>query len=465
MGLFNNISAMGGMDDNLLAALARGFGLGPARPKEPPPAPGDAQRDVKRTPEQQHMFDTIAERIKEVRAVDRGRDAQGNAIIPTLEDVREACERFGKKTLEGQAMVARGEWGPKIYARLNGQDLSGFGISEPKKVRKQQTEKAVVPSEKSGAAKAMTNLMDLDSDGAISDFYDEISLIDADLSNAYVDPATSYNDEIAKAGSTRDDIFKPRCMTGMVFNGMQEGDKFRFPRGEHEDIKLTGVNGGKITFSDQSHVHGLTIEGKQAKISIGDYASVDDLSVSHGFSILKLKMGKNAELSNADLTHSTIAMNSEFERGATLREVKLGDNIKGLDFGGVNLVNVTIKGEPVTRVEQLQAAGVEVDSTTNISATDEFIKCCALKNARSQSVAEGAKLLNTMRNIGAQTPPPTIAATRAAPDPENSMPKTRIAFDGNASFGDYSYNLGKDLVGRTQPEPSMGMSMPGAVKS
>lgn len=369
-----------------IADAVRGFfgGRSPAQRN----LPTDTNPEPERTPEAQALYDVIEDRLNEVRAA-----ATANHARPTLEQYREACEAFAQ-TDEGKAMVAAKQWGPKIYANLSehdltwngtdsaGKPLSGFSISEPSK---QQLSK-----------RATSNLMDLDGDGAIGDFYTNIDFNGANLKDAWVDPATSYNDEIAKAGNLK----------GLTFHGMEDGDTFRFRAGgNYEVVKITGVNGGKIKFNDHSHVDGLTIEGKAAQISIGDYSTVNDLNVSDEFRILKLKMGRNSVLSNSDLKDSTISMSSHFEPGATFQNVALHGNLSGLDLSGVILNNVTIDGMPIQRSSDLDRFGISYDETTRASVSPEM----AAQYQKSQLLLQVAELGKTAFGFDTGTLTPTPA--------------------------------------------------------
>ena len=371
-----------------IADAVRGFfgGRSPAQRN----LPTDTNPEPERTPEAQALYDVIEDRLNEVRAA-----ATANHTRPTLEQYREACEAFAQ-TDEGKAMVAAKQWGPKIYANLSehdltwngtdsaGKPLSGFSISEPSK---QQLSK-----------RATSNLMDLDGDGAIGDFYTNIDFNGANLKDAWVDPATSYNDEIAKAGNLK----------GLTFHGMEEGDTFRFRAGgNYKDVKITGVNGGKIKFNDHSHVDGLTIEGKAAQISIGDYSTVNDLNVSDEFRILKLKMGRNSVLSNSDLKDSTISMSSHFEAGATFQNVALHGNLSGLDLSGVILNNVTIDGVPIQRPSDLAQFGIGYDETTSAKVSPEMARNYEL--AQIRETMQGA-----IASIGSGSPAPAQVTTQLA---------------------------------------------------
>jgi uncharacterized protein YjbI with pentapeptide repeats len=293
-------------------------------------------------PEVQKIFSLIEARIEEARGI-----ANARGDRPTLEDYRQACVAFGA-TEAGHALAADGRWNPRVYSNFGvamsqgadaqRHDLSGFALSEPKK-------------------RPMTDMLDLDGDHAISDFYTNIDFTGANLKNAYVDPATSFNQEIAKA----------KNLEGLTFNNMREGDIFEFGEGAFNNIRMTGINGGKIIFGDGSRVNGLTIDGISAEITLGDEAHVNNITVNDNFRIVNLSMGKDATLSGSNLSNATISMASKFGKGATLQNVDLGPNVNGLDFSNLALNNVTIDGVPIKQGSDLAQFGISYNETTKIN--------------------------------------------------------------------------------------------------
>jgi hypothetical protein len=348
--------------------------------------------------ETREMFDLIEARIAEARAAaaERGPD-----VKPTLEDYRQACVAFGE-TEQGQAMVNEGRWTPRAYANLGGQlgqgdttrnhDLSGFAISEPQK-------------------RTMTDVLNLDSDGAINDFYTNIDFTGANLNNAYVDPATSFNEEIARA----------KNLDGLTFNDMRAGDRFTFGAGNYSNINMTGVNGGEITFANNSRVTGLDIQGTSATVTMGDYAMVSNITTSAGFSMVNLAMGEGAVLANSNLTNATISMASEFEQGGAFQNVQFGRNVAGLDFSGLELKNVSIDGVPIQRPSDLAQFGISYDEKTLASASPEMVRAYDLAQIR-------ATMQEAVASIGSSGPAPAPAAQTAkviaplaAPDADNTL--------------------------------------------
>lgn len=282
---------------------------------------------------------------------------------PSVEDYRQACVTLG----EQQGLDAK-EWNPKIFADLKGQDLTDFAISEPAKQAPQK--------------RSMSDLMDLDGDGAINDFYTNVDFTGADLKNAYVDPATSFNDEIAKAANLK----------GITFNGMENGDRFLFASGQYSDINLTNVNGGEIVFATGTQVDGLVINGQSAAVTLEPKAVASRVSVNDHFRIVKLDVGEGAVISNSDLSNATISMASNLE-GSYWQNVKLSANLQGVDLSGANLKNVEVDGKAITRPDELRAYGVTIDANTKVEASPDFLIANNMQQAlaKATSVAMEAK--------------------------------------------------------------------------
>lgn len=355
---------------------------------------------------------------------------------PTLEDYRQACVAFAA-TEQGQQLAADGKFSPKIYADLQGQDLSGFAISDPFSQSKANTRPA-------------TDLMDLDGDNTISDFYTNISFLDANLKDSFVDPATSFNKEIGEA----------KDLTGLTFNGMAEGDVFAFNAGRYNDIKMTNINGGRIDFSGR--VDGLSIEGKSAAITIGENAVLNHVQVSEDFRIISLDMAPGAILSNSDLQQATISMTSNV-RGAVFQNVALHGNLDGLDLSGAKLNNLTVDGKPIVSREALASLGVTMDENTTVSASAAMVKQYELAQIR-ETMQTAIGSIGTTRDA----PTPAQAAAPAQQVATAMSGQTSISGGESVSLAEAlssSYNPAKDLVARVQPEQGASMSMPGSGKA
>lgn len=291
------------------------------------------------------MRSTIAARIDEGRqnAQERGEDF-------SIEHYRQACVAFGENNPDGQRMVAEGKWSPASYADLSGQNLQGIRLTNPQ---------AIKPAhELSPAIQADYDSFDRDGDGkinspAVNQFYDRVMFDkNTDLRNAIVDPATSFNKEIAGAGN----------IDGLTFNNMSADDPaFVFGAGNYTNIKMTNIQGGEIVFGSGSHVDGLTIDGVSARVTIGDRARVSDVTPTNGFSMVLLSMGEGSLLSNADLTNATISQASEFGQGATLQSVTFGSNVSGVDFEGVTLNKAVFNG---SNLSDASFAGATLNGVT-----------------------------------------------------------------------------------------------------
>lgn len=356
--------------------------------KNPAPARVDpyAQDSYAHLRDEQNAVFTIKQSL-----LAQARASAGNER-PSLEDYRRACEAFAE-TEQGQQMVADGRWNPRAYANLDGQDVSGFMISEPKK-------------------RATENLMDQDNDHTINDFYTNISFYDANLKNAYVDPATSFNEEVAKA----------KNLEGLTFNGMGADDTFTFAVGNYKNIKMTNINGGEIVFAS-GKVDGLDIEGKEAKITLGADAVVEHMHVSKDFRILTLDMAPGAMLANSNLEQVTVSMTSR-TAGATFQNVNITGNLDGLDLSGARLNNFSINGQPITDSNQLKEFGVGFDANTRTSASPEFLRQHQLAQIRGT-------MQQAVASIGSSsTPEAAIAAApapAAAPSVANDNPFAAFA--------------------------------------
>lgn len=352
--------------------------------KNPAPARVDpyAQDSYAHLRDEQNAVFTIKQSL-----LAQARASAGNER-PSLEDYRRACEAFAE-TEQGQQMVADGRWNPRAYANLDGQDVSGFMISEPKK---RATENLI--------ERATENLMNQDGDRTINDFYTNISFYDANLKNAYVDPATSFNEEVAKA----------KNLEGLTFNGMVADDTFTFAVGNYKNIKMTNIKGGEIVFAS-GKVDGLDIEGTEAKIALGADAVVEHMHVSKNFRIITLDMAPGAMLANSNLEQVTVSMTSR-TAGATFQNVNITGNLDGLDLSGARLNNFSINGQPITDSNQLKEFGVGFDATTRTSTSPEFLRQHQLAQIRGT-------MQQAVASIGSASTPAAApeAALAAAPAP------------------------------------------------
>lgn len=331
---------------------------------------------------------------------------------PNLENLRKNLEAFGKNTDEGRQLVEQGKWNPKSYANFNGQDLSGFAISEPSK----QTD----------GKRATTDLMDQDGDRAINDFYTNISFFEANLNNAYVDPATSFNEEVSKA----------QHLDNLTFNGMREGDVFRFNKGEFTNTKLTGVEGGEVIFGRGAIVDGIEFEGKSAKVYVEGGARVEHIKGNKHFSIIKFDTQEGAVIANSDLTSLNISMASNIE-GCEFNNVQFGSNLEGLEFKkGCVLKNVSVNGKPIENAQELKKYGAEVDESVTAQVSTDFRKQCAMDLIRKTerglvdagAVLSSAERFTATTDMGALNEAPAIQPEKPAaiaaptkPTPANTL--------------------------------------------
>ncbi len=352
---------------------------------------------------------------------------------PTLEDYIQTCNKLvAERNLDPKT------WNPKIFAVIraqNGQrpmDLSGFFLSEPKNIT-QPNAVQQQPDPNAPHHSVMENEMDLDGDHAISDFYTNIDFTGANLKNCYVDPATSFNDEIAKAAT----------LEGITFNNMEVGEEFKFySRGgtadtAYRDIHLTNINGGTITFESGTRVEGITIDGKGANIALKSGAYVEKISVNEDTRFLVLE-AEGATIANSDLSNATIAMNSKL-KGATLQGLTLNGNLCDVDLSDAKISNLKIDGKYITSAEELKSYGAITNDKTEVNAQSELVaqaqKDKALRDA--QKVDFNKIILDT------KTPEEKAALLASAPkEPKKDAPKQE-----KPKAPDNAAGLAKDDVG------------------
>lgn len=368
--------------------------------------------------------------------------------MPTLEDYRIACENFAQ-TPQGRQLAENGQWNARIYSDLGGQNITGFRISEP-----QQQDKTAVTD---------LNLHDRDGDGAVNDFYANVDFNGATIKDCIVDPATSFNDEIAKA----------KTVENITFNNMKTGDVFTFGSGQYKDIELTNINGGEIKFSEGTQVEGIDIRGLQASITIDKKASVSQIKVDDRTRILTLEMAEGAVISHSDLREATISMASKMQ-GAVIRHVKFGGNLtdvdmrgvklshvsfdqvsaNNLDLRGAELQNVMVNGKAVTDTQQLVDLGIRVDATTKIHASKELkVQRQVEAIARNMSWAQD---IPTAPSPAAAAP--AIEAPKIAPQAPNGA--TAGITEAKPGFnGSYTEFMNADLTKAPKQEaPSPALS-------
>lgn len=329
------------------------------------------------------------------RLLQEVRDAAGTER-PSLEQYREACHAFAQ-TDEGKAMVAEGKWSDRIAADLSHQNLDGFAITEPKKAVR--------------AAKTH-DLHDRDGNGQIDvesthEFYDHVRFDHASLNHAFIEPATSYNDQIAKADH----------LDGLHFHGMENGDHFTFRSGHYTNPVMSEINGGSVTFAQGSSVDGLKLSGKSAEIHAHGNARISHLEITDQFRVVKLHLAKGSSLSDSNLEGATISMASEVA-GSQWSRVKLGANVDGLNLSGAKLHDVSIEGEPITNAAQLKAHGVTVDAHTQISASPDFLREHQHLRVLDQTDQVIKKLSEALKMNGLPQQP---AAAEASPESKMTL--------------------------------------------
>jgi len=493
--------------NNILNQARNKYGFDPAEfvgrlgsygQNKPALIPAVKNAEPKRSAEEQFIFDLKAHLIDEARVKAHERGEQFS-----LEHYRKECELFATTTEEGKAMVRDGKWKPAIYADLSGQNLDGIRLSNPKSVKLSTPNK---PGHNlSAATQADYDSFNRDGDcqinsPAVCQFYDEIRLNGTSLRAAFVEPATSFNEEIAKA----------KNLEHMTFSGMTKDDTFVFASGAYyKDIHLEKVEGGTVVFNGS--VDGVHLSGKEANIVVGPNAKVSHIEAAPGFSMLEFKLGKGAIISDSDLRECTMSMTSYFEAGSTIQNVQFGRNVDGMNLEGVTLRNVAFNGVAITTREQLERLGVEVDATTRISASPEFVLQVTAQSALDAGVknfgwnqeihpspasraAEAPMPVNTVDPIAASAPPPagleedhlislgrtlqssmnsigTTTSPAIAPEPLAQVPvqvtasatptKTAITFGGDVNLNDVALTTAVASLERTVPlnEQASGANM------
>jgi uncharacterized protein YjbI with pentapeptide repeats len=275
---------------------------------------------------------------------------------PTLEDYRAACITTGEKY-----NLSNTDWNPKNYAKLDNLDVHGFFLSDPKKqqqyaaaTQRQPTQEVHHHQGNDGYDQDGNHHLDAD---AISLFYDEVSFCGANLDQCYVDPATSFNTQIADAES----------LDGVQFNRMRGDEKFEFGAGVYKNVVMTDVScndAGGLVFATGTQVEGLDISGVEAAITMNPGATVKNMKVNEDTRILNLTVNPDengrmrALIADSDLREATISMNSKLE-GLELKNVQMSGNLSGVEMCGVKLTKVTFDK---ANLNGLDLRGAEIEN-------------------------------------------------------------------------------------------------------
>ena len=291
----------------------------------------------------------------------------GQNNLPTLEDYRQAFMANGD-ALQQMGIDPNSKQANEIAADLSGMSISGFELSDPKQ---------------SGGHHPVTEQMyDQDGDHAVSDFYNSISFANAKLEHCIVDPATSFNTELAEAASMND----------VTFKNLVDGDEFRLGNGGKSSANFNGIHitnsrGGSITL-DGATVNGMTITGnKVAELNLENGASINGLTATAG--IVQLNGEAGTSIRDSHFTNTTISMSGKAS-GMILTDVTFTNtNMNGIDLSGANLARVTLpeggingvnlrgatlnrlqldNGDWITSLQQLSDLGATVDKTTKIAS-------------------------------------------------------------------------------------------------
>ena len=358
---------------------------------------------------------------------------------PTLEDYRTAFMANGD-ALQQMGITPHSKQANEMAADLSGMDISGFKISDPKRGHHPVTE----------------HMYDQDGDHKISDFYNSISFANAKLEHCIVDPATSFNTELAEAASMND----------VTFKNLVDGDEFRLGNGGKSSANFNGIHitnsrGGSITL-DGATVNGMTITGnKVAELNLENGASINGLTATAG--IVQLNGEAGTSIRDSHFTNTTISMSGKAS-GMILTDVTFTNtNMNGMDLSGANLARVTLpeggingvnlsgatlnslqldNGDWITSLQQLSDLGATVDHATTIAS-----------NAANPIITK------------APSPQPAVAAV-SDPSPfagllkglEGLKPSTPLVSGGDVTMNDVSLATvptTKELVAQKAEHPPM----------
>jgi uncharacterized protein YjbI with pentapeptide repeats len=393
------------------------------------------------------LFDFKREALQHAKSA---AEAQGR--MPTLEDYRLSAEALGHS--RAAEMEKHGiQWSPQIYADLSGQTLDGFRLSSD-------------DQEKALATARDLDLYDSDGNGKIdsapiSKFYDNVSFSGATIKNGFVEPATSYNDQIAQAGT----------IENMTFKGLKEGDQFNLGGGHYANLTCVGFDGGDVHFHG-SHVDGLHIAAgpngevqKFTSITLDDHASVKHMDVS-GAHIVSLTAAPGVEISHSQFKHTTIDSASHLEgtrwkdvqfentnlchvdmHGAQLSKVDIkNSDLHGLNLHGATIRDLTIDGKPIASAQELAAYGVDAGGA-NLSVSPQL----DADYKRTQMLAHARHIGNVVAQASKEIGQPAASVDSPAPAATEQAGAIGISGGDHVGHDDIGVNLTVAQMQRTVP--------------
>lgn len=327
-----------------------------------------ARGEPSRPPEDRQVFDVKEAALRNARtlAEEMGRE-------PTLTDYYAAAQQ-----LVHDRNLSPELWTPQMIADLGGHKITGFRISEP----------TTTTGADGKPTHVMQDLYDQDGNGhidakALSKFYDNIRLAGCELKDCYVEPATSFNNQISQAKS----------IDGVTFNNMQAGDTFTFGQGAYHNIKLTNIRDGEIIFNG-SKVDGLDMEGATvAAITLGQHTSVEHMN-ARGAHIVKINAERGAEITRSNFDDATIDMGSNLEGLKISRTTFNRTNFHDVDLRGVRLANVEFNGTSGLNLEgAMIGENVKVNGVA-VQSAEQF------KSFENSLAALSSGQLRAMGNLG-----------------------------------------------------------------
>lgn len=384
------------------------------------------------------------------QALDNARLQPANPGEVTLQDYQREAEKLGERIQKDNELRPEGqkiEWNVGVYSDLREHDLSGFTLSDPRKINPEIAN--------AGHVEKGVDNQNLDGDNtvnakAVAALYTEFCnrvRFGGSVENLIVDPASSFCDQIEVATT----------VNNVTFRNLGPEETFTFGAGQYTDIRLENVNGGKIAFSGQAtNVH---IDGTHGEIGIIGNGTVSNLTTGEHFSILKFDMGENTTLSHSKLGQATVSIASSCEkatwqdveidggslaglsaRGMTLTKVTINNTaVNGLDLSGAELNDVVVNNQPVTSPKQLQDLGITVDSKTTISVSPEL-----MAQAKASELEETiAGIRAAAANWGEQMGKPVVSADQAQA----------------ASLGQDGAGLVIAMMRKVQPEETVGRTL------
>lgn len=283
----------------------------------------------------------------------------------TLEDYFQAAQSLGQAKGLDPA-----QWNAKTFgnfALLNEPnkpfELTGVQLQDPKLANK-------APQITKGH-----NFMDSDGDHTINDFYTNLNFTGINLKDCFVEPATSFNDQIQKA----------KELDNVTFKQLRKGDTLAFGDGTANNIHIEDCKGGSFRFNG-THVEKLNMEGALVtNFELSKGASINGINADDAH-FVHINGESATAISGSHFRHATITNDSKMQgmiltnvdfshasmedvdlSGAQLTGVTLPMDLKGVNLKNAQLTNVKLEdGTAVNSLEQLHDLGATISPNTRI---------------------------------------------------------------------------------------------------